>query len=276
MSNGFYQHIEDAIERIREGKVEEGLSTLTNLLQYGKDNPDLLYELAEVFYDLGHVDTSLSLLHDLEQYHDQLGTDDVLQARALQAEILIDLGELDQAMDLLMSCLDIDTEYSQACILLADIFLMQNLPEVAVRYLEKVLEQDPDQVEVRYILSEVLVDLGEVKQAEEHWHQLAETKYEDKVLISKAMWLSQTGRFEEAFSLYKNCLASESTNDALFGCLVTSSQLGEYDQAVYYGEQLLEADPEYTGGVQALCEALKRNGQIERAEDILRQSNLRQ
>jgi tetratricopeptide (TPR) repeat protein len=269
MNSRVYKQVDEALDLIREGKVEKGLALLQSLMEMSRMNPDLLLQLADVFYELGHIETALSLFSQLEQFWEEVPTEMQVEAKTLKAEILIDSGELDQAMDELLFCLDIEPDFTRASILMADIYLMQNLPEVACKYLEDILDREPDQEDVRYIVGEIYLELGEWKSAWSHWDKLEGTAYESKIMLGKAKLLSQQGQFEEAYTLYRQCLELEIFPETLFGLVLTTLQLNLPDETIHYGEQLLSIDPEYFTAYIVLSDAYKQIGQLDRAKKQL-------
>lgn len=273
MNESVYEQIDQAMDRIRNGKVEEGLSQLQMLMSQASQDPDLLFELADIFYDLGHVDTALSMMGEAEGYFEEMSTDVQIEFRTLRAEMMIDLGRFDEAMDDLLICVDLEPDHIRSAILLADIYLMQNMPEVACRYLESVLEQHPDEHDVRYILGEVYIETGEFEKASEHLETLQGTEYEDRMLLSQAKLFSRIGQFEKAYSLFQECADKDAASvDALFGCAVTALQLGLLNEAIHYSEQLHKLDRDHLGTFQVMGEALQKDGKLQEAKIVYQEA----
>lgn len=273
MNGSIYEQIDQAMNHIRNGKVEEGLSQLQMLMSQASQDPDLLFELADIFYDLGHVDTALSLMEEAESYFKDMSTDVQIEFRTLRAEMMIDLGKLDEAMDDLLTCIDLEPDHIRSAILLADIYLMQNMPEVACRYLESVLEEHPDEHDVRFILGEVYIEIGEFEKAGEHLESLSGTEYEDRMMLSQAKLFSRIGQFEKAYSIFQECTIQDPTSvDALFGCAVTALQLGLLKEAINYGEQLQKLDRDHIGAYQVMAEALQKGGKLNEAKIVYREA----
>ncbi len=268
MYSGIYDQIDQAMEKIRGGQVKEGLSILQFLMGQAEGQPDLQLELADVFYDLGHVDTARTMLEELERHFDELTTDMQIEARTLKAEIMIDLGELDEAIDELFSCIDLEPDYTRASLLLADIYLMQDLPEIACRHLENILDLESDQEDVRLILSDLYLQLGELEKAQAHLDQLIGTELEGQVRLVQARLWSQMGNFEDAYRQFLQCWTTDPTSDALFGLSATALQLQQPEEAAQYAEELLQLDASHVGAYQVLAEAFLS---IER-EDEARQA----
>lgn len=267
-----YSEIDMALQFIKDGKVEFGLSMLHNLMEQGSENPEVLFELANVFYDLGHIDTARTLLEKTEPYLDELSTEELIEWRTMRAELWIDEGELDQAMEELLACLSLEPNFTRASILMADIYLMQNLPEVACRYLEGILEENSDEPDVRYILAELYIDLSEPVKAQYHLDFLQGTDYEEKAKVSRAKLLSKSGLFEQSLTLYQEVLSSNPNPEAMLGFSLTSMQLGKFEQAVYYGSRLLELEPDHIGAYQVVSTALQRMGRADKSKQLLEQA----
>lgn len=273
MYGSIYEQIDQAMDNIRNGKVEQGLSQLQMLMSQASQDPDLLFELADIFYDLGHVDTALSLMQEAEPYFEDMSTDVQIEFRTLRAEMMIDLGKLDEAMDDLLTCVDLEPDHIRSAILLADIYLMQNMPEVACRYLENVLEQNPDEHDVRYILSEVYIENGEFEKARVHLEALRDSEYEDRMMLSQAKLFSRIGQFEKAYSLFQQCASQDPASvDALFGCAVTALQLGHLKEAISFAEQLHKVDRDHIGAFQVMGEALQKDGKLHEAKIVYQEA----
>ena len=273
MNGSLYQQIDQAIEQIQSGKVNEGLAQLQMVMSYAKEDPDLAFQLADIFYDLGHIDTTLTLLRDLEPFFDELPTDMQIEVHTLRAEIMIDMGQLDQAMDELLSCNQLEPDHVRSAILLADIYLMQNMPEIACRYLEGILEENPDEQDVAFILSEIYTDMGEWEKALFLLEDLAESEYRNKVKLSKGKILSQIGRFEEAYTFFQQALEEDLlSNDALLGCAVTSLQLDYTDETILHCDKLIELDQDHLGAYQVKGEALQKENRLDEARLVFEQA----
>jgi len=268
-----YDQIDQAIEQIQSGKVGEGLAQLQMVMTYAKEDPDLAFQLADIFYELGHADTALSLIRDIEPFFDELSTDTQIEIHTLRAEMMIDMGQLDQAMDELLSCIELEPDHVRSAILLADIYLMQNLPEIACKYLEGIIEQNPDELDVAFILSEIYSDMGLWEKALSLLESLEDSEYKDKVKISKGKILSQTGRFEQAYSLFQQALEDDPEQvDALVGCALTALQLNENEEAMIYCDRLLELEQDHLGAYQMKGDALQKENRLEEAKVIYEQA----
>ncbi|HJV46379.1 MAG TPA: tetratricopeptide repeat protein [Bacillota bacterium] len=264
-----YDQIDDALLHIRNGEVEEGLSILNTVVAYSENDPQVMFELSNVFYDLGHLDTAKSLLEKMDPFLDELTTSELVEFRTFRAELRIDEGQLDEALEELIECLELESNYTRAAILLADIYLMQNLPEIACRYLEDILQDDPDQPDVRYILAEIYIEENEWEKAEDHLGYLVGTEYEDKAKLSQAKLLSKYGSFEQAHELFLDTLSTNPIAEGYLGCSLTALQLGHLEQAVFYGTKLLELEPDHIGAYQVVSSALEKMGKLEKAKELL-------
>ncbi|WP_147393759.1 tetratricopeptide repeat protein [Ammoniphilus oxalaticus] len=273
MNGTIYEQIERAIEQIQTGEVEEGLGQLRGMLAYARQDPEVAFQLADIFYELGHLDTALTLLLELEPFFHDVSTDMQIEIRALRAEMLIDVGQLDQAMGELLQCLELEPDHIGVSVLLADLYLMQNLPEVACRYLERILETHEDEPDVAFILSELYVDLGEWEKALDLFEQLKGTEYEQRVAISKGNLFSQMGRFEEAYTLFQAVRAADPVSEeALLGCAVTALQLDQGQVAIELCDQLLALDEDHLGAYQVKGEALQKEDRLDAARTVFEQA----
>jgi|GEM_PF-612719 len=272
MNGGVNQQVDQAIEWIRSGKVEKGLTILKQLMKQSAQNPDLLFQLAETFYELGHLDTAKALLDGIEPFFDELATEGQLDIQMLRVEILIDQGELDQAINEIHDCLEREPDFIQAMLLLADIYLMQELPEIACHHLENILEIDPEQDEIRLTLAQLYLDLGDVKRAGYHFDELKDSPIQSGAILGKAKLLSQVGDFEQAYELFKACLECDRSTEVLYGCSLTAYQLERLDEALSFGLEVLHNEPEYMGAYLLLGQIYEKMGNFQSAIDKLEEA----
>lgn len=267
MREHFYEQIDNAMELIQKGDVEEGLDQLKKLIPRAGRDPEMIFRLADIFYELGHLDTALALLIELEPFFHEVPTDMQIEIRALRAEMLIDVGQFDHAIEELTRCLEIEPDHARSNVLLADAYLVQNLPEVACRYLERVVKAHDDETDVAFFLSKLYVDLGEWEKALDLFDRLEETEYKLKAAIEKANLYSRLGRFEEAYALFQMARAAEPTSEAaLFGCCATALRLHQYEAAIELSDQLLALNEDHLGARQLKGEALWEAGRLEEAK----------
>ncbi|GAE34569.1 tetratricopeptide repeat protein [Halalkalibacter akibai] len=146
--------IEKVMQGIEQGHVEKGLTELASLEKTG--DHQLKYDIAEAYYQLGHIDKAKNLVDELLMLYPDEGS-----LYAFAAELLIDLDEEDEAIELLLEIKEHDPAYLQAQLLLADLYQLQSLDEVAEQKLLKAAEKAPNEPIISYGLGEFYLGRGD-------------------------------------------------------------------------------------------------------------------
>lgn len=88
------------------------------------------------------------------------------------ASVLIELGEEEDALDLLLTIDESAPEYPQSLLILADYYQMQGLYEVAEKRINEALEILPDEPLIRFAKAELLVEMGRFTEAARIYEEL--------------------------------------------------------------------------------------------------------
>ncbi len=150
--------IEAAIELVEYGEVEKGLAQLASLLPDANDNEK--YSIAEVYYQFGFLEEAKELLLSLLANYPNES-----ELILLLTEVFIDLDEEERATLLLDQIDEGDAEYPRALVLLADLYQMQGLDEVAEQKLLKAKSLLPHHPIVLFALGEFYSGRGNYKQS---------------------------------------------------------------------------------------------------------------
>ena len=141
-----------------------------------------------------------------------------------------------------------DPVFLQGQLLLADLYQMQGLHEVAEQKLLRAIELAPNESIVAYGLGEFYFERGDYKKSIRYFKQVIQQNEKlpnVNVELRLAEAYSATGLFEDAIPYYQKGLTENVELSSLFGFGFTAYQLGDYRLAI---EQLLvlkELDPEY-------------------------------
>ncbi|NEU31154.1 tetratricopeptide repeat protein [bacterium LRH843] len=257
--------IKHALREIELGKVEEGLEQLSNLEQTADHQS--LYEIAEVYHQLGHIEKAKKIIDELLLFYPDEGS-----LYAYAAELLIDMDEEDEAIELLLEVREDDEAYLQAQLLLADLYQMQSLDEAAERRLLLAVKKAPDEPIILYGLGEFYLERGDyiksipyLKKAMHKKEQLPDLRLD----LRLAEAYSASGQFEDAFYYYR--IGLEHANDpyALFGYGFTAFQLRDYVVAIKQLKELKELDPDFSSLYPLLAKAYEAEGYLDRALNTL-------
>lgn len=261
--------IDEAIKRIENDELELGLQALKKVQKHGKDLPEVMLYLAEVWYRFGHLDEAESLIRDILQKHRELETSLKQEYQMLLAEIALDGNDFDTAQSILYDLKEAGEESIRLDLLLTDLYSMQGLDEVAIKYLEMARQKDPGNKEILTALGNMYFQIGKDEEA----MQILEDAGEQSVdlLLSKARVLAQNGDFEQAYHLYRQASAHEQSAEVLYGCAMMAFHTGHIEEAAGYVGNLLALDEEYVAAYPLAADIYLSMGKTEKSIDALEQ-----
>lgn len=267
-----YQKLELVQELFAKEQYEEGYTCLEQLEEEYATNEDILFEIAVFYYDMGYIEKSLTLFQKAEK----LSCDEELiyETRLYQSSVLLELGELEEAFDLLITLKEerAEDEDSRLYSLLGQYYRMEGLPEVAIGYFEKALALNPQHKDdIYYWLGELYEESGNDEKALDCWKKVSDFEKKDLFFIKSANMEAKRGDFEKAKSLYEKAIALSPSSEALFGCGIVCYQMGDWTSAVRRFSQLIEKDPEYVSAYPLLGESLWELGLKEQAIAVYKQ-----
>ncbi|QDI89966.1 tetratricopeptide repeat protein [Salicibibacter halophilus] len=253
--------MERAFDLIERGDVQNGLEKINRIEESADD--DQLFEIATAYQSLGHT-------HEVVRITDKLLATYPFEGSllTLKAEAAIDLDREEEAIDLLESITAADDAFLEAQMLLADLYHLQGLEEVAERKLFLALEQAPDEPILLAGIGSYYVEQGSYQSAIPYLKQALQQGFdprESNLHLLLAESYSNTGAFETAMDYYAQAIEEQKEPRALFGLGFTALQLGDYKTAIEQLESLRETDPEYTSLYAPLIEAYDADRQYEKA-----------
>ncbi|HHY21633.1 MAG TPA: hypothetical protein GX525_07075, partial [Bacilli bacterium] len=150
----FNNTIEKIVDDIAAGHVEEGLAQLESLEKTANDEQK--YTLAEAYFELGHIELAHALIDELLEIYVDEG-----ELYAFKAELLIDDGKEDEAIEILLEISEQDPAYLRGQLLLVDLYQLQGLDEVAEQRLISAYEQNKSEPLLVYALGEFYLQRGD-------------------------------------------------------------------------------------------------------------------
>ena len=261
--------IDEAIKRIENDEVELGLTALQKVQEHGKDLPDVMMYLAEVWYRLGHLDEAVRLLNDVMEKNPDMEPALRRECQLLLAEIALDSSDFETAQHLLYECKESGFEGIQLDLLLADLYALQDLDEVAVKYLEQARQKEPDNQDIMAALGNLYFRIGEDEQA----MQLLELAGAESLdlLLTKGRSLAQNGQFEQAYQVFRQALVLDGSPEVLFGSAMMAFHVGRLEEAVELVKNLQAIDEEYVASYPLAADIYLSLGKTEEAIDSLKQ-----
>lgn len=260
--------IDEGVAKIKENQLEMGLTVLRKVQEHGKAIPEVMLYLADVWYQLGHLEQAkdaarLALNGAAENVEIRRETEQLL------AEIALDEGEYDEAQAILYRLLEEGLKEVRVYLLLGDLYALQGLDEVAVKYVEQASQLEPENEDLLVALSELYARLGRNSEAVAC---LKRVKQPDLAsLVMRARALAQSGDFEAALEVYRKALEQKELPEILFGGGMVAYHLGHLAEAQTYLERLLALDEEYVTAYPLLADIALAAGNSEKAITALKQ-----
>ncbi|MCG5250034.1 tetratricopeptide repeat protein [Brevibacillus agri] len=261
--------IDEAIKRIENDEVELGLTALQKVQEHGSDLPDVMMYLAEVWYLLGHLEVAGKLLSEVLEKNPGMEPSLRRECQLLLAEIALDSSDFETAQHLLYECKESGYESIQLDLLLADLYALQDLDEVAVKYLEQARQKEPDNQDILAALGNLYFRIGEddvaMKLLEEAGHESLD------LLLTKGRSLAQSGQFEQAYQVFRQALVLDRSPEVLYGAALMGFHVGRLEEAVELVTTLQAIDEEYVAAYPLAADIYLSLGKTEQAIDALKQ-----
>ncbi|MGY4690096.1 tetratricopeptide repeat protein [Salibacterium sp. K-3] len=234
-------NLEQIMEIIQDGDTEKGLQLLSEF-EKNADHQEK-YDLVQLYNELGRPDKAEPLIQELIQYYPDEG-----ELLTTAAETAVDMDKEEEAIEWLLEVNKNDEAFLQAQMLLADLYQLQGLDEVAESKLKTALQEAPDEPVLLAGLGDYYLEQGDfsksipyLKQAERQGFEFPEGSLD----LRLAEAYSSTGAFEDALSYYEKGIKEKQEPQALFGYGYTALQVSDYQTAVRQLEELKAMDPEF-------------------------------
>lgn len=245
------------MDAIEQGDLVLIQQLLEQLLM--KATPEEQYELAELFVQYGYLKEADQIFE-----HMQFLFPEETQLKIDRANVLIEMGSEDEALDLLMEVDSSSEEYPQALLVLADYYQMQGLFEVAEQRINEALSLLPDEPLLLFAKAELLFELGRFSEAARIYEELNEIQstFAGISIVERLAEVYRAGgAYETALDYYVQALDEEMKPDMLFGAAYAAFQCEKYELAIQKLEELKELDPDYFSAYLLLaeCYAMQEN-----------------
>lgn len=256
--------LETANALLGSGQTEEGLKQLHELLMDGGDQTQ--FGAASIYQQFGFLDDAQKVYERLiKQYPDD--SELILQL----SELLIDKNEESSAIQYLQRIHPLDENYLSAQVMLADLYQMEGLDEVAERKLLGALKLAPHQPILILALGELYLSVGQASKAVDCLMQVKDNPElaDQNIHLKLAEALSLSGSFEASLKEYELGLKQKKTLDGLYGYAVTAMRVHESRKAIKALETLKTMDPGYSTLYNVLAEAYEHEGKYEKAMEAV-------
>ncbi|MGO4888103.1 tetratricopeptide repeat protein [Anaerobacillus sp. MEB173] len=257
--------LNQAIQYVENGDVDKGLSLIESI--EATADHETKYTIAELYYNWGLVDKAKTIIDELIMLYPDEG-----ELYVFSAELLIDLDEEDEAIEMLLEIKSNDREYLRAQLLLADLYQLQGLDEVAEQKLQLAKHHAPEEPIISFGLGEFYLDRGDFlksipyyKQALSKREQLPDCNIE----LRLAEAYSASGQFEDAITYYEQGLEDQVDVSSLFGYGYTAYQLEQHKVAIEQFQRLKGIDPDYSSLYPYLAKAYEAEHLFDKALQTL-------
>ncbi len=255
----------EMIQAIQNGELQQINILLETFLL--NEQADVQYEIADLLMQYGFLSEA-----DRVFEHLQFLFPDEAQVAIDRASVLIELGEEDEALQLLMGIDSETPEYPQSLLLLADYYQMQGLYEVAELRITEALELLPNEPLLQFAKAELLFETGRFTEAARIYEELHEKQKEiaGVLLASRLAEVFRAGGgYETAMDYYMEALEDTVTPDLLFGSAYAAFQTEKFELATKQLEDLKELDPDYFSAYLLLAESYAMMEDNKRALKII-------
>lgn len=260
--------LEKAIEKIDAGDLNEGLQALEQLKNSSNDE-SLLFDIAQIYASYGFLQEALEIVENLLTIYPEEG-----EFILFSAECLIELGEDLEALEQLRSLKRDSEYYLSGLLLLADLYQVQGLEEVAERKLLEANELNPTEPIIWHALAQFYLAQGDYYKANLFYEKiLTESDFvpDQTLYLQYAETLSMLGHFEKALPYFEKGLKSETTNlDGLFRYGYTAYKAKNYDKTIKALTELKVLDPQYSTLYPLLANAYIESGNPKQAITTLK------
>lgn len=241
----------EMIQAIQNGDLQQVNAYLETFLL--NENPEVQYEMADLLMQFGYLSEANRVYEHL-----QFLFPDEAQVAIDRASVLIELGEEDEALQLLMNVDSESPEYPQSLLLLADYYQMQGLYEVAEIRINEALDLLPNEPLLQFAKAELLFETGRFTEAARIYEELhgKQSEIAGVVLAERLAEVYRSGGgYETALDYYMEALEKSVTPDLLFGSAYAAFQSEKYELAIKQLEDLKELDVDYFSAYLLLAES---------------------
>lgn len=233
---------EQTLDLLTAGQYEEAKKKFAWALR--KDDDEMVHSLAEELAALGFTNMAKRAYEKLlERYPDED------ELRVDLAELAVNAGDDDQALDYLAQIPPTSPAYLQSLLAAADLYQTQGLFEVAEQKLLEALRLAPDEQVIQFALAELYFDIKQYHKAVAYYLGLIKqgvTHFAQVNLVQRlGVSYAEAGKFDQALGYLEQIHEEDLDADARFQLAFTQLQLKHYDDARKNFEKLRELNPDY-------------------------------
>ncbi|MCA0970356.1 tetratricopeptide repeat protein [Halobacillus litoralis] len=248
------EEIQKAVRLMDEHKTEDAINTLTTYLPEADEEER--FTIAELYIQWGMLEEAKPVLEEMMQRYPK-----EQELKVMMAEIHIDLGEDDEAIDILNQFGPEDEDYLQALVQLADLYQAQGLYEVSEQKLLEAKQVEPNSSIIDFALGELAFSNGEYAKSVPYYenamhHEPVIGDVEVATRLAEAF--AANGEFEQSLEMFQN--VEEDNPDVLFRYGFVAYQANRNDIAMKVWENLIDKDPYYQSVYPHLAQVYESEG----------------
>lgn len=259
MENKLIQAIEAGQAEVVQQLVEQSILN---------EQPETLDNFAQILVSNGYFNEAITIYEHFHFLFPEEG-----QFLVDQAQLYIEIGNDEKAMQLLSSISEDDPVYIQALLTMADYYQVIGYLEVAEQKIERALKILPNEPMLMFAKAQLLDESGRFLEASCIFESLLKEDNEQLqdwgIRIRLAQTYSAGGAYEEAIPLYEAQLDNEIHPDTLFQLSYASFQSAYYEKAIRHLEELLAMDPDYFNAYLLLSESYQMIEDDNKAYEII-------
>ncbi|KRM18975.1 tetratricopeptide repeat protein [Ligilactobacillus hayakitensis DSM 18933 = JCM 14209] len=261
-------YAQKAIDEIEKGNYEEAKKQFAWSLR--KDDPEMVYSLAEEMYSLGFTNLAKRAYENLlEKYPEE----DSL--RTALADILISEDKDEEALNYLSQIDSTSDAYIEALMVSADLYQQQGMFEVSEQKLLEAINLAPQEDVILFALAELYYNVKQYKQATPLYLELIKQgipEFSRVNLVQRlAMSYALSGQLEKALAYFDQIHDEDLDDDSRFQMGVTLFELKNYEDAIKKFEELRELSPDYPTTYSFLASAYEYLGKLNDALTTLQE-----
>lgn len=257
--------IKEIISLLENGRHQEALKGYKEILSTGSNDERIV--LAEELFQLGFLEEAKNLFERVLETYPNEG-----ELLISIAEILIEQGEEDDALQHLNKIHEHDPSYPQSLLLQADLYQMEGLFEVSEQKLLQAKSVLPEEPIIDFALGELYLEQGRFMEAIRAYEKVLPEETEIAgVNIHQRLGdaYSAGGAFEEALPHYEKALDEHLELNTLFNLAFTAYQAGMNKTAIKRFLELKELDHEYHALYIYLAKAYEREEELEKSFETI-------
>lgn len=259
---------EKMLDALSSGQLEESKRIFALALR--NDSDDMLFSLAEELYGLGFLkQSSRTYKKLLDKYPD------ADELRIGLADVLIDEGQIDEAINYLSTIKEDSASYLESLLVMADLYQTEELFEASEQKLLTASSIAPNEPVILFGLAEFYFNMRQFKQAIKYYKELLlqGLKEFSRVDIVSRIGVSyaQSGNFDNAVGYLEQIHEADLTAETQFQLGFTYFQLKEYEKAILSLEKVIELDDQFASVYPYLGQALVETNELQDALRIFQQ-----